>query len=400
MTSSERAFTSVEICAGAGGQAIGLGNADFQHLALVEIDPHACATLRKGFAEHAERVFEGDVRKFLAAMRLRNDPSADLDGLEEEQRRFLKVAEADHEQYENLDVLAGGVPCPPFSLAGKQLGEKDERDLFPTIVQLAEVLQPKAVMIENVRGLLQAKFDDYRARICSWLEEKGLDYETMVWEQFQASEFGVPQLRPRSILIALKRQYAPFYTPPTPDLDRTVTVGDALAASMRERGMSAAEARKWAAQADQVAPTLVGGSRKHGGADLGPTRAKRQWELLGVDGHGLADDNDRAELNGPKGRGPKLTVAQAAILQGFPPDWPFQGGKTARYRQVGNAFPPPVAQAVATQIRLAIEAFERGDEPPARNLEPGLEVPVQRVARRAPRRSKAAQNEDQGVLLF
>lgn len=399
MANDERAFTSVEICAGAGGQAIGLEGAKFGHLALVEIDPHACATLRKGFAEHPERVFEGDVRKFLEAMELRRAPAADLETLEEEQRRFLKVAEADHDQYEALDLLAGGVPCPPFSLAGKQLGEEDERDLFPVIVKLAGTLQPKAVMIENVRGLLQAKFDEYRARICTWLEED-LGYETMEWAQFQASEFGVPQLRPRSILIALKKEYAPYYVPPTPDASRKVTVGDALAGSMRKRGMKAKEAREWVEKADGVAPTLVGGSKKHGGADLGPTRAKRQWESLGIDGHGLADDGEPADLNGPKGRGPKLTVAQAAILQGFPLDWPFQGGKTARYRQVGNAFPPPVARAVAIQIRLAIEAFERGDEPPARKPKPEPAVPNQRAARRTPRRSRASQNENQGVLPF
>lgn len=63
------------------------------------------------------------------------------------------------------DLLAGGVPCPPFSMAGKQLGRDDERDLFPEILRLAEELSPRAIMIENVRGLLSAKFADYRDEI-------------------------------------------------------------------------------------------------------------------------------------------------------------------------------------------------------------------------------------------
>jgi DNA (cytosine-5)-methyltransferase 1 len=370
MAEKERSFSSVEICAGAGGQAIGIERAGFSHLALVEIDAYACATLRANFPEH--RVHEEDVRSFLAD------------------------AEEDKSRYANLDLLAGGVPCPPFSLAGRQLGEDDERDLFPVIVKLAGVLQPRAVMIENVRGLLQAKFDQYREKICAWLEELG--YVPMVWDQFNASEFGVAQLRPRSMLVALRKEFAPYYTPPVPDTEHCVSVGQALEKSMRERGMRAADARKWAARASTVAPTLVGGSKKHGGADLGPTRAKKQWELMGIDAHGVADDGEIATLAGPKGRGPRLTVAQAAILQGFPSDWKFQGGKTARYRQVGNAFPPPVAEAVAKQIRAALVAADEGAPVPDVADAYRRQVATQRFAARRPVRRQTAPSEDQLAL--
>jgi DNA (cytosine-5)-methyltransferase 1 len=367
MAEGEKPFSSVEICAGAGGQAIGLERAGFAHLALVEIDPHACATLRANFPGY--EVHEGDVRSFLAAV------------------------EHDKSAYDGLDLLAGGVPCPPFSLAGKQLGEEDERDLFPVMVKLAGVLQPKAVMIENVRGLLQAKFDQYREKICAWLEELG--YVPMLWDQFNASEFGVPQLRPRSILVALRKEFTPYYTPPRPDRERSVSVGEVLERSMRQRGMRAAEARKWAARACEVAPTLVGGSKKHGGADLGPTRAKKQWELMGVDAHGVADDSEPATLVGPNGRGPRLTVAQAAMLQGFPADWKFQGGKTARYRQVGNAFPPPVAEAVARQIRAALVAAAQGAPIPESAKAERLQLPAQRTAPRRTRQRRPARDSGQ-----
>ena len=167
------------------------------------------------------------------------------------------------------------------------------------------------------------------------------------------------------------------------------------------RGMAEEDAETWAKGANSVAPTLVGGSKKHGGADLGPSRAKRQWAQMGVDAWGLADDSDGVDPIIPRGHdaprvdGPRLTVAQAAMLQGFPANWKFQGGKTARYRQVGNAFPPPVAQAVAEQILKAIQAAENGDRLPQK---PAVPVQQQRSRRSTPRRSRAPKIEGQPIL--
>ena len=100
-------------------------------------------------------------------------------------------------------------------------------------------------------------------------------------------------------------------------------------------------------QANEIAPTIVGGSKKHGGPDLGPTRAKKAWAKLGVNGHTIAESAPERGFAGS----PRLTVEMVARLQGFPAGWGFVGKKTAAYRQVGNAFPPPVARAVAKQIR-------------------------------------------------
>ncbi len=99
-------------------------------------------------------------------------------------------------------------------------------------------------------------------------------------------------------------------------------------------------------QADDIAPTIVGGSKKHGGPDLGPTRAKRAWASLGVDGMGIANEPPERNFVGM----PKLTVEMVARIQGFPDDCHFTGKKTPAYRQIGNAFPPPVAHAVSKQI--------------------------------------------------
>ncbi|MEV7424104.1 MULTISPECIES: DNA cytosine methyltransferase [unclassified Streptomyces] len=345
MTSTKREFTSVEICAGAGGQAYGLHEAKFRHLALIEIDKHACETLKLNVEDNAEwegcEVIEADL--------LQLDPH--------KFRLQIGLEQGD------LDLLAGGVPCPPFSIAGKQLGEDDERDLFPTMLKMVDELQPKAVMIENVRGLLDQKFQDYREKILKSLESMG--YSKCYWKVLEAKDYGVPQLRPRAILVAMKKEYAEHFLWAEPKKRPLVTVGEALALTMKERFDAIDDPRAESAYEDWfesaskgVAPTLVGGSKKHGGADLGPTRAKKAWKDLGVCGLGVANKPQEMVDSGRDlfaAAGPKLTVQQAAIIQGFPPDWEFPGRKTASYRQVGNAFPPPVAQAVGEQIYAALK---------------------------------------------
>jgi len=117
---------------------------------------------------------------------------------------------------------------------------------------------------------------------------------------------------------------------------------------MGERGWKSADT--WREQAQGIAPTLVGGSKKHGGPDLGPSRAKQAWKNLGVDGHGLWDEAPAPDFVGS----PRLTCRMAARIQGFPDEWQFWGRKTATYRQIGNAFPPPVAAAVASHVSMLI----------------------------------------------
>lgn len=318
-------LTSIEVCAGAGGQAIGLHRAGFKHRALVEIDPHAAETLRL----NGRRTRWWSARAVHEASLIGWRPPSDLG---------------------EITLIAGGVPCPPFSIAGKQLGNNDERDLFPSLLDLVEHVQPEAVMIENVRGLLGTKFEGYRSEILGRLQTLGYKGE---WELLEAHEYGVPQLRPRSVLVAARFGVWKFFKWPTPGLTPTPTVGEALGEMMAAGGWEGAE--QWAALADSIAPTLVGGSKKHGGADLGPSRAKRQWsQQLGVNGKVLANEPPDPDFDGE----PRLTVEMAAVIQGFPDHWELSGGKTARYRQVGNAFPPPVAEMVGRQIAAAVRASQ------------------------------------------
>lgn len=304
----------VEICAGAGGQAIGLEMAGFEAACAIEIDKHACETLKH------------------------NRPSWDVQSAD--------VRTVNGFCYRGVDLLAGGVPCPPFSIAGKQLGAGDERDLFPEALRLVEEINPKAVMLENVRGFASAKFDAYRQKIIRQLGRLG--YE-VTWNVYNASDYGVPQLRPRFVLVALKPEYFGYFQSPKPS-SKIATVQDAIADLMAAGGWKGIEA--WKRKADGIAPTVVGGSKKHGGADLGPTRARQQWEKLGVDGLGIA--NVAPSIDDPVDMLPRLTNRMVARIQGFPDDWHFQGGKTAQYRQIGNAFPPPVAMAIGKAIYKAI----------------------------------------------
>jgi DNA (cytosine-5)-methyltransferase 1 len=312
------ALTSVEICAGAGGQAIGLEQAGFGHEAVIEIDRDACETLRLNRGADW-KVLEGDV--------------ADVDG-----RAFGRP-----------DLLAGGVPCPPFSIAGRQLGGADERDLFPQALRLIEECAPRAVLLENVRGLAAPRFDGYRAQVLARLGQLG--YQTW-WEMVHASDHGVPQLRPRFVLVAIRDPWAAAFRWPEPDPWPAPAVGAVLAGLMAAGGWPGAAG--WARRAAGIAPTIVGGSKKHGGPDLGPTRARAAWRALGVDGLGIADAAPGPDF--PAGGLPKLTVPMVARLQGFPADWEFAGRKTAAYRQVGNAFPPPVARALGSAIGAALRA--------------------------------------------
>ena len=275
-------LTSIEICAGAGGQALGLAMAGFVHVALVEYEKEYCDTLT--FNRPEWNVIHTDVR--------------DFSGLPYRGK---------------IDLLSGGVPCPPFSVAGKQLGSDDERDLFPEAIRLVKEINPRAVMLENVRGFLDPIFNEYRENIIESISSLGFKVQIKL---LKANE---------------------------------ITVGKVLYDLMKEKGWKGA--KQWAKNANTIAPTIVGGSKKHGGPDLGPARARKAWAELGVDGLGVANEPPSPDFEGM----PKLTPRMIARIQGFPDSWSFGLKKTAACRMIGNAFPPPVAYAVGKEIRKVLE---------------------------------------------
>ncbi|MBR1511791.1 MAG: DNA (cytosine-5-)-methyltransferase, partial [Acidaminococcaceae bacterium] len=184
-------LTCVEICAGAGGQALGLDMAGFTHIALVEYEKEYCEILKTNRPNW--NVICEDVHNF------------------------------DGTKYKGVDLLAGGVPCPPFSVASKQLGKDDERDLFPEALRLIKEISPRAVMLENVRGFLDPKFESYRNYILESISNLGYSVSIKL---LNACDYGVPQLRPRVVIVGIRNDEKGKFLYPSESLEATPTVGE------------------------------------------------------------------------------------------------------------------------------------------------------------------------------
>jgi DNA (cytosine-5)-methyltransferase 1 len=301
-------LTCLEIFTGAGGLALGLEQAGFVHEAAVELDPRACETL------HANRpawvIIETDVRSVNGGT------------------------------FRGIDLFCGGMP----SLERRAYGWWDP---FPEALRLVSEIGPRAVLLESARELATNRFADYRGQVMERLSELG--YETWL-NVVHASDHGVPQPRPRCVLVAIRPPWSGHFQWPTPSPVPPFTVGEVLYDLMSERGWRGAGS--WRDRALRIAPTIAGGSTQ-GGPDLGPTRARQAWKALGIDGLGIADEPPGPDF--PVGQPPRLTVRMVARLQGFPDDWMFTGRKTAAYRQVSHAFPPPMANALGGAIRHALD---------------------------------------------
>jgi DNA (cytosine-5)-methyltransferase 1 len=191
----------LEIFSGAGGLAKGLELSGFEHLAFVEVNKHACATLSENF--DTKKIFCGDIRNF------------DLDALD------------------SVDLIAGGPPCQPFSLGGKHQANQDSRDMFPYAIQAINKLRPKAFIFENVKGLLRPAFADYfdyiilrlsypdfvakpnadwrehleKLRSTSKLSYAGKKYDVQ-FKLINAADYGVPQMRERVIIVGTRANLA------------------------------------------------------------------------------------------------------------------------------------------------------------------------------------------------
>ncbi|GGV31622.1 hypothetical protein GCM10010277_15440 [Streptomyces longisporoflavus] len=328
--SPTRRLTSLELCAGAGGLALGLEYAGFDPALLIDHRPVALDTLRLN----------------RPGWRLREEDLSTLDpqSLAREQPLL------------RLDLISGGLPRVKAAAAvSRERGNDHELAVLRATLDLTRILRPRALLIENVPDLITSEtYAPLRDHIQQELAASGY---TPLWFVLNAAHYGVPQFRKQGILLAFASAEAAnaFRIPPRSP-EPAATVGQALGPSMAARGW--AGVAEWMALATEVAPTLVGGSWDRGGADLGPTGSKRAWARMGVDGGTVANEVPDPDFvwNPTRGRDGMmaLTVEQAALLQGFPKDWVFAGRKTARYRQVGHASPPPVGEALGRAIYAAL----------------------------------------------
>lgn len=334
MTRGVARLRSLELCAGAGGLALGLEQAGFDPIALLETKSDACATLRAN--RPGWTVLQQDLADFLPT----DHPDLFPEGTV-------------------VDLLAAGLPRLPSAATVMRRDSEEERFLLKATVWLAQAVMPRALLIENVPGLVQAKeFAEIRQWVEQRLEEVGY---RCTWCALDAYDFGVPQHRMHGFLVALPIERSMRFKWPEPSR-QGADIGSTLYQTMAERGWPGAA--RWAERACSPAPTIVGGSDRRGGADLGPTGSKRKWARLGVDGNGIANEVPCA--SDPVDMVPRLTVRQVALLQGFPPDWELRGRKTSSYRQIGNACPPMVASAVGRVLASILS-------------EPEVPMPAQRM---------------------
>ncbi|MEV5793004.1 DNA cytosine methyltransferase [Streptomyces sp. NPDC052192] len=315
-------FKSLEICAGAGGLALGLEQAGFDPILLIDNRDVACETLR--FNRPGWDVREVDLLTF--------DPDT-----------------ARHVY--DVDLLSGGLPrVKSPATAGRARGDDMELAVLRAAVDLVHAVQPRVVLFENVPELIRKDaFAEIRAFVTEELDHLGYRLQ---WRVVDAAHHGVPQHREVGLLVAFKGDLIDRFVWPEPRLSPPPTLGEALRESMGADGWIGVDA--WAALACEIAPTIIGGSWERGGADLGPSGAKRKWARWGVDGGTIGDAVPPADFLldpslGREGLVP-LTVEQVALLQGFPPDWTITGRKTRRYRQVGNATPPPLARVLGAAV--------------------------------------------------
>ncbi|MET7430642.1 DNA cytosine methyltransferase [Streptomyces flaveolus] len=319
-------LTFVDVCSGAGGLALGLEQAGFTPRLLLDDDHHACDTLRTNRPHW--NVLKADLLDF--------DP-------------------VDHPEVYDVDLLAAGLPRVKSSATVTRRSSDTEIRLIQATAYLAHAVQPRALIIENVPTLIDgASFAPIRDFLHEELEHLG--YE-LSWFVLNAYDFGVPQDREQGILAAVKRQWASAFRPPRPTVHEHLSVGEALAPSMRSRGWP--DADRWAAQAGVVAPTLVGGSKTHGGPDFGPRGTKAKWRRMGVYTKSFGNEPPGPDFTWDPSLGDdglvQITVDQTALLQGFPESWEITGRKTARYRQIGHATPPPVGEALGRAVAEALD---------------------------------------------
>ncbi|MFJ1746050.1 DNA cytosine methyltransferase [Streptomyces sp. NPDC088116] len=327
----EQRFTAIELCAGVGGQALGLERAGFEVISAVDIDRDTCVTLsqnRPGWYTVCD----------------------DLNQIEPVNHRPMDYA----------DVLSCGLPRSPYTVAGKQLATDDKRDTLRATLDMASYVRPRVLLLENIPTFLHAaRFEAERQAVHEAVEDLGYELTSSV---LSATDFGVPQQRPHGFMVAMHADDLAHFEWPTPNYLRCPSLGETLYESMASDGWP--EAADWAARASEPAPLIMGGATGRGGADLGASRAKAIWARWGIYGGSIADAVPGPDFRSnfeiePRHGLPGITVDQVALLQGFPSDWKIHGRKTSAYRQISQTTPPPIATALGLRILTALRSSTR-----------------------------------------
>lgn len=334
LTTPVSRFTSVELFAGAGGLALGMEKAGFDHLLLNEFDHSACETLRHNRPNW--NIVEGDIH--------------DID--------FTPYRDS-------IDFLSGGFPCQAFSYAGKRLGFEETRGtLFFELARAVKEIHPKVFMCENVKGLLEHDGGKTMETIKNVISELG--YTLIKPRILKALQYDVPQKRERIILIAIRNDIVPFVDFKWPDVSSEVrTLRDAFYKGNlydtdvpESEGQQYPESKKrimnlvpeggdWRDLPEDVAKEYLKGSFYLGGGKTGMARR------LAMDEPSLtltcAPAQKQTERCHPFETRP-LSVREYARIQTFPDSWEFKGNLTSKYKQIGNAVPVNLAWAIGRSL--------------------------------------------------
>lgn len=390
------ALSSVELFAGIGGLAMGVSEAGFNHRAVVEWDRDACATIRENQRQGMRPVrdwplHESDVRAF---------DFASLGG--------------------GTDLLAAGVPCQPWSLGGKHRGFQDERNLFPDTIAAIRTLQPRAILIENVKGLLRQSFARYFEYITlmvrhpevlrkadePWADHlarlerhhtsgrvRGLEYK-VVFQLLNAADYGVPQKRERVLIVAFRSDLGVEWSFPAPTHSQDALLADQWATGeywdrhrvakkhrpARPEGIESKLARvgslfafedPWRTVRDAVAGLgepgagsaashfLQPGARPYPGHTGSPLDEPAKTIKAGD--HGVPGGENMLRL--PDGSVRYFSVRESARIQTFPDEFLFHGSWSETMRQLGNAVPVQLARVVARDIRRRLDDAAQPKQP-------------------------------------
>ena len=339
----KRKYKAIELFAGAGGLAIGMENAGISSVLLNELDKHACSTLR--FNRPKWNVIEGD------------------------------VSQVDFKKYHNkVDLLSGGFPCQAFSYAGKKMGFEDTRGtLFFEFARAVKEINPKVLLAENVRGLLKHEDGKTLDVIKNVIAELG--YTLVEPRVLKAVFYRVPQKRERLILVAIRNDLAKDveFKWPSP-YKRIMTVRDALeSGDLYKTDVEKSIGQKYPKRKSQILSKIPQGGYWR---DL-PLKIQKEYMMksfylgggktgmarrLSMDEPSLtltcAPAQKQTERCHPLETRP-LEVREYARIQTFPDDWQFSGPLTAQYKQIGNAVPVNLADAIGRSIVRLLNDIEK-----------------------------------------
>lgn len=333
--SANRHYTVVELFAGAGGLALGLEQAGFHTLGLVELDKYACQTLRKNRPEW--NVIEKDI----------------IDVAEQGIRNFIDAPDGE------IDLLSGGYPCQAFSYAGKKMGLNDARGtMFYYYAKILEELMPKMFLAENVRGLVN--HDNGRTLATMLKVFSDIGYQVQ-WKVLNALDYDVAQKRERIVIVGIRNdlveQHDLTYSFPKP-YGYVLTLRDVLQNVPKSDGAKYPESKKkvldlvppggyWRDLPDDVAREYMGKSYYSGGGRTGMAR-RLSWDepCLTLTCSPAQKQTERCHPDETR----PFTVREYARIQSFPDDWEFDCSTANAYKQIGNAVPVNMAKAIGLSI--------------------------------------------------